>query len=98
MNDNIKINRLGDVQQSALNMHFFDPVHIDWREDRPGDAFPGSLDGSVLTITNVKVALSMLVDATNSADAEPDHEFRDALAAISTRLCKAARAAGVATY
>ena len=85
----ITITRLGPVQVAALGMHIFDPCLAEWGETHPEDAFPGSLEGSTLVVTDTEQAYRMLTDAANECDREGDREFRDALFAVASRVLRA---------
>lgn len=86
----ITITRLGEVQEAALWMYFFEDIHIEHGEEHPDDAFPGAIDGSTLTISDAEKAYRMLTDCANDRDDEGDTEFRDALTRLATRVLKAA--------
>ena len=74
--------RVGRTQLCGLEIYIFDPAHDE-------DAFPGSLAGFVLTITDRERACSLLTDAANSADDDRDPAVRDALTTLCARLRRA---------
>jgi len=79
---------VGEIQRSALAMYVFDPAHEPiFDDDTP---FPGRLEGATLEVDDLRAAASWLTDAANSADADNDAEFRDALTAIARRVGRAA--------
>lgn len=85
----MRITRLGRTQVAALEMWIFDPCHVEWAEEHPEDRFPGSLDGTTLTVDDMERAYTMLCDVGNEADADGDCEFRDALFTVASRVLRA---------
>lgn len=74
--------RVGRFGLAGLEIYIFDPCHDE-------DAFPGSLAGFVLTVTDRERACSLLTDAANSADDDRDPAVRDALTTLCARLRRA---------
>ncbi len=74
--------RVGSLQLCGLEIYIFDPCHDE-------DAFPGSLAGFVLTVTDRDRACELLMDAANSADDDKDAPVRDALTTLCARLRRA---------
>ncbi len=74
--------RVGSLQLCGLEIYIFDPCHDE-------DAFPGSLAGFVLTVTDRDRACELLADAANSADDDKDAPVRDALTTLCARLRRA---------
>ena len=80
----LRIPGLGHVQIAALWQECLESIHAE-----AGDAFPGSLAGFVLTVTDRERACSLLTDAANSADDDHDAPVRDALTTLCARLRRA---------
>lgn len=80
--------RLGDRQVDALQLWVFDPAHIEFAEDFPDEAHPGSLmlQGSYLVFdeSDAKAVWRHLIDAANSADESAEHATGDARAEFRT--------------
>ena len=82
----LRIAALGSVQIAALDQEILDPIHAE-----AGDAFPGSLEGTVLTVERADFpkAQSLLEDAVNGCG-EPgpghDAEYEQALRRVLQRL------------
>lgn len=84
----LRIHGLGDVQIAALAQEILDPIHAELSEEF---AFPGTLEGDVLTVEpgGFAKAQSLLEDAANGlGDPGPQHdgEYSRALWSVVKRL------------
>lgn len=80
--------RVGTVQAAALDIYVFDPVFDEPLDDEDQQPFPGSFDGTNLTIDDPAAAWRVLVDAANSADEDNDPQLRDALQKLQRRALR----------
>lgn len=80
--------RIGQIQQAALEIYVFDVAHED-DEDRK---IHGRIEHGKLVITSdLDGAHRALVDAANSCDDDGDHELRDALTTLASRVIRYGR-------
>jgi hypothetical protein len=80
--------RIGQVQQAALEIYVFDVAH-EGDEER---AIDGRLEAGKLVINgSLDSAHRALTDAANACDDDGDHELRDALTSLASRVIRHGR-------
>lgn len=77
---------VGELQRCGLEIYVFDPIFDEPDDEDDPFPFPGTLEGSRLTVRDLDRASRCLTAAQNSADEDGDPKVRDALWKLQRRL------------